>query len=133
MHVKEECGGKVFYKTGNYLGGRSSASGLCNLFFFTIACENVCECVCMNSFLIMYYHSCECVLFSRLFCPFIEGVLSEARSNNCCCGGEYVSVEHNLNTQWDCVHYLKLLVQRDLSPICIYICIKRTSGSLSTF
>lgn len=79
--------------------------------------------VCINSFLIMYYHFCECVLLLRLPHPFIDRVLSEAQSNNCCCEGKYASVEDNLNTQWDCVHYLKLLVQRDSAPICIYICI----------
>lgn len=75
------------------------------------------------SFLMMYHHFCDCVLLLRLLRPFMDRVLSEAQNNNCCCRGKYVSVEHNLNTQFDCVHRFTPVVQRDYAPICIYICI----------
>lgn len=79
--------------------------------------------VCKYSFLMVYHLFCDCVLLLRLLHPFMDRVLSEAQNNNCCCRGKYVSVEHNLNTHFDCVQRFKLVVQRDYAPICIYICI----------
>lgn len=106
------CGkrGKVFYKMGN-LGDRSSTwcLGFGSVLENSWSCRPVCLSgvtaermgvnVCINSFLIMYHHFCDCVLLLRLLHPFIDRVLSGVQNNNCCCRGKYVSVEHTLNTQ----------------------------------
>lgn len=78
------CGktGKVFYKMGN-LGDKSSTSGLgFENRWSHASLVGSAECVgvnvCINSFLIMYYHCCQCVLLLTLLCPFTDRLLSEA-------------------------------------------------------
>lgn len=77
---------KVFDKMGHF-GERSStlwfrlldkgiSSSVC---WSGAAAEYVGVIVCVNSFLIAYYHFCECVLLLRLLHPFIDRVLSEAQ------------------------------------------------------